>query len=226
MIITIDGPAGSGKSTAARLLAQRLGVAYLDTGAMYRAVTLAAMEQGVDLDRAEALATLAQRCQIDLDPRPDGMRVTLDGRDVTEAIRANEVSRNARHAASNAGVRQELVTRQREIGRRWGDLVTEGRDQGSVVFPDAELKVYLEAGTTVRARRRQEELARRGQEVPLEQVVEEIERRDASDRSRAIGPLRVPDGAEVIDTSGMTIEQMVGAIEALARRRGHRGEGA
>jgi cytidylate kinase len=234
MIVTIDGPAGSGKSTVARLLARRLGVAHLDTGAMYRAVTVAGLERGVDLADEAALARLAGEIRIELrergdetwrqtaaamapvSPKGEELQVLVDGKDVTAAIRENRVSCEAHYAASNAGVRAVLVAAQQEIGRRWGSLVTEGRDQGSVVFPEAELKIYLDASEDVRAERRRKELAERGQAAALGQVREEIGRRDASDRGRGVGPLRVPEGAVVVDTSEMTVEQVVDLLAKLA----------
>ncbi len=219
MIVTIDGPAASGKSTAARLLAQRLGVSYLDTGAMYRAVTWAAMDRGIPLDHEASLADLARELRIDLEPRPEGIRVLVNGRDVSAEVRANEVSRNARHAASNGLVRAHLVASQQRIGRQWGSLVTEGRDQGTVVFPAAEVKFYLDAADDVRAERRRQELAAKGQDVPLEEILQDLQRRDASDRNRQVGPLRVPDDAEVIDTSGLTIEEMVELLAELVASR-------
>lgn len=219
MIVTIDGPAGSGKSTAARLLARKLGVAYLDTGAMYRAVTVEGLRRGIDLADGEALAGAAEEIRIDLEPTADGLRVTVDGRDVTATIRENEISRQAHHAASNERVRACLVRAQQDIGRRWGSLVTEGRDQGTVVFPRAEVKVYLDAGEEVRALRRQKELASRGKDVSLEQLLEEIRRRDESDRSRAVGPLKVAEGAVVVDTSEMTIDEVVEELAGVVRKR-------
>jgi len=219
MIVTIDGPAGSGKSTAARLLAERLGVAYLDTGAMYRAVTLSAIQRGIDLADGEALARIACEVRIDLEPRPDAARVLLDGQDVTGAIRDNEISLRTHHAASNEQVRAGLVEAQRRIGRQWGDLVAEGRDQGTVVFPEADVKVYLDASEDVRADRRQKELAARGKAPTRDQVLEEIRRRDDSDRSRPVAPLRVPEGAVVIDTSQMSIDDMVDHLEKVVRSR-------
>lgn len=219
MIVTIDGPAGSGKSTAARLLARQLGIAYLDTGAMYRAVTLAGLRRGIDLGDASALARVAGEVRIDLRPERDGLRVFLDDDEVTSAIRANDISRQAYHAASNEAVRAYLVEAQRRIGRRWGDLVAEGRDQGTVVFPDADVKFFLEASESVRARRRHEELRGGGKGLPLEQVHEDIRRRDHSDRSRAVGPLKAAAGAVVVDTSEMTIEDMVAHLLRFVRDR-------
>lgn len=218
MIVTIDGPAGSGKSTVARRLARRLRVAHLDTGAMYRAVTVAGLERGVNLADEAALERLAGGIKIEMRERAEGLQVLVDGKDVTGAIRENRVSCEAYHAASNAGVRGHLVAAQREIGRQWGSLVTEGRDQGSVVFPNAELKIYLDASEEVRAERRQKELAERGQEATLGQVLEEIRRRDASDRGRAVGPLRVPEGAAMVDTSGMTVEEVVERLVGMVAR--------
>jgi cytidylate kinase len=215
MIVTIDGPAGSGKSTAARLLARRLGVAYLDTGAMYRAVTLAALRRGIDLADEAALAEVARTVRIDLEPRPDGCRVVLDGADVSLAIRDNELSRQTHYAASNPGVRACLVQWQQRLGRQWGSLVTEGRDQGTVVFPQAEFKLYLDASDEVRAARRQKELAARGQTLPLNEILDDLRRRDQRDRSRNVGPLRVPEGAIVVDTGDLTIEAMVDRLYHL-----------
>lgn len=222
MIVTMDGPAGSGKSTAARLLARALGLAYLDTGAMYRAVTVEGLRRGIDLADAEALARVAEEIRIDLEPTADGLRVTVDGRDVTTAIRENEISRQAHYAACNEKVRACLVRAQQEIGRRWVNLVTEGRDQGSVVFPDAEVKIYLDADERVRALRRQKELVGRGKDVPLEQLLEEIRCRDKSDRSRAVGPLKAADDAVVVDTSNMTIDEVVRHLTELVKQRQER----
>ena len=219
MIVTIDGPAGSGKSTAARLLAERLGIAHLDSGAMYRAVTVAGLRQGIDLADTEALARLAAGVQIDLVPCPDGLQVLLDGQDVSAAIRENQISRQSRHAASNEGVRAHLVAAQRRIGRQWQSLVTEGRDQGTVVFPEAEVKFYLDASAEVRARRRQKELAAGGPQEPFERILEELNHRDESDRSRRVGPLKAADDAIVVDTTEMTIDQVVGHLLELVGRR-------
>ena len=222
MIITIDGPAGSGKSTAARLLAKTLGIAYLDTGATYRALTLAAMQQGLDLTNEAALAELAGRLDLHMAPAETGTVMVLDGRDVSAEIRSVEVTDKAHYAADSPAVRAVLVALQRRIGeelaRRSGGVVAEGRDQGTVVFPDADVKFYLDASPEVRARRRYEELAARGEDVSLQQVLEAIRRRDRRDRSRSAGPLAKPPGAIEIDTSEMTVEQMVGELVSWVRR--------
>lgn len=211
MIITIDGPAGAGKSTVARRLAQRLDFHYLDTGAMYRAFTLAALESGTDLTDETALVDLVRSRRLELREASEGQRVFLDGRDVTDAIRREEVTRNAVYLADAVRVREELVAKQREIGRSC-DLVTEGRDQGSVVFPNAERKFYLDADPEVRIRRRLQELDQRGEMVEAERLREEMLRRDAKDRSRPIGGLRQAPDAVVIDTGVMDVERVVEAI--------------
>jgi len=208
MIITIDGPAGCGKSTAARELAKALGIAHLDTGATYRAVTLLGLRRGVDLTDEAALAELARGMDIRMVPAAGRVCVLLAGQDVTDEIRTEAVTANTRHAAASEAVREALVELQRRLGRRLGSFVAEGRDQGSVVFPEADVKFYLDARPTERARRRCEELESHGQQADYDAVLEAIIRRDRLDSSRAVGPLTVPDGATVIDTSDMEIEQV------------------
>lgn len=220
MIITIDGPAGSGKSTAARRLANLLGIAYLDTGAMYRAATLAAMRAGIDLADDNALAAVARACDIRLECGPQSARVFLDGVEVTEQIRSARISADSSLLARVPDVREVMVRRQQQIGRQLHDLVSEGRDQGSVVFPDADFKFFLDASPEVRARRRCEELRGKGQDADLQQVLEEIFARDRSDRSRAVAPLLVPAGAIELDTSAMSIEQVVDWLAERVRRGG------
>lgn len=216
MIITIDGPAGSGKSTAARQLSQALGAAYLDTGAMYRAVTLAALEAGADLADEAALAQLARRLDLRLSYRGGQTVVKLGGRDVTGLIRAARVTDNAHFVARAVGVRGVLVEVQRRIGRELeaatGGVVSEGRDQGSVVFPDADLKFYLDAAPEVRARRRYDEMLAGGQEADYEHVLQAIVTRDGRDRSRPYGPLVKPTGAIEIDTSDKDIPQVTAEL--------------
>ena len=206
-VIAIDGPAGSGKSTVARALAAHLGLKYLDTGAMYRAVAFAVLRHGGDPDDVDATAAIARR--IDLDVGLD--TVTVDGIDATVEIRGPEVSRAVSVVAANADVRKELVSRQREWAHRQGGGVLEGRDIGTVVFPDAELKVYLTADPVERARRRAKEVT----DLDYEAVAADIARRDAADSSRAVDPLIEAADATVVDTTGLDVDQVVARITAL-----------
>ncbi len=207
MIVTIDGPAGSGKSTAARNLAAKLKIAYLDTGATYRAVTLNALRAGVDFSDEEQLTHLAREMNLEMKPHPQGVRVFLDSRDVTEEIRSAEVTDNTHHAARSPRVREVLVELQRRLGEQLGDFVAEGRDQGSVVFPEADVKFYLVADPQARAERRGAEMRQSGTDVTIQDVLEAIIERDRRDETREVGPLVKPDGAIEVDTSGNTIEQ-------------------
>ena len=212
MIVTIDGPAGSGKSTAARGLAKALGVAYLDTGATYRAATLKALTEGVSLQDPAALAELAAGMDLTLRPGPDALGVRLDGRDVSDAIRSPDVTDNSHYIASAPQVRRVLVALQRRLGAELGSFVAEGRDQGSAVFPDADVKFYLDAAPEVRARRRCDEMAARGQDAEYTHVLDAIRRRDHRDRSRDADPLVIPGGAVVVDTSDMTVDEMIAEL--------------
>jgi cytidylate kinase len=198
VVIAIDGPAGAGKSSVARAVAQALGFTYLDSGAMYRCVALASLQ------RPDDPATLATEIRIDL-----GDRVLLDGEDVTDAIRVPEVSERASLVAAEPGVRRAMVARQRSLLSS-GDWVAEGRDIGTVVAPDAELKVFLTADPAERARRRAAQLGGDATTVLAEQTM-----RDERDRSRAVSPLRPAEGAIELDTSGLTLEQVVARIAAL-----------
>jgi len=214
MIITIDGPAGAGKSTVARALAKRLGFRFLDTGAMYRAVALAGMRRGVDWDRPEQLARLAE----ELDIAVTGNRILLDGEDVSEAIRGSEVTAATRFAADNPDVRRYLVRLQRAEAAGC-DLVTEGRDQGTVAFPDAACKFFLTATPEERARRRLRDLEAQGEPATLRQVLDAQARRDRQDEIRPVGPLvPAPDAVEV-GTDGMTVDEVVAHLESLVRTR-------
>ena len=209
LVITIDGPAASGKSTVARLLAERLGVSFLDTGAMYRAVTLAAIEAGVDMnDEVKLLGVLDNR-KFQFAVREGKMVVCIDGLDVTERIRSPEVTANARYIASAARLREKLVAMQREFAAREKKIVTEGRDQGTVAFPDADVKFYLTADAGERARRRQADLRTEDSRDSLEQIQRAIEDRDKSDEERAVGPLRPAEDAVVVDTTDLSIEEVV-----------------
>jgi len=214
MIITIDGPAGAGKSTVARALAGRLGFRYLDTGAMYRAVALAGFRRGVDWERPEDLARLAANLELEL----TGDRILLDGDDVTQAVRTSEVTAATRHAADNQQVRGHLAHLQR-VAASGQDIVTEGRDQGSVVFPHAECKIYLTASPDERARRRLGDLEAQGEAKPLGEVLGDLDRRDREDAARPIGALVEPPDAVRVLTDGLTVDEVVDRLESLVRQR-------
>lgn len=215
MVIAIDGPAGAGKSTVARALAKRLGWIYLDTGAMYRCVALAALEAGLSLDDAEALGELAAKLEIGFGPERDGRQtVGLDGRDVTLEIRSPEVSAAASQVSVHAPVREAMVAQQRRLIAN-GSYVAEGRDIGTVVSPEAPLKIYLTADETERARRR---AAESGQSA--EQVLAEQRQRDRRDSTRDHGALRPAEDAIELDTTGLTVDLVVERIANLADQRG------
>jgi cytidylate kinase len=206
-VIAIDGPAGSGKSTVARALARRLDLRYLDTGAMYRGVTFAVLQRGLDPNDTDAVAALAPDVQLDLDEAG----IAVDGVDATEAIRGTAVTRAVSAVAANPAVRRVLVARQRAWAERNGGGVVEGRDIGTVVFPDAALKVYLTASPEVRAARRSKEVG----QLDSATVAADLARRDAQDSKRSASPLTVADDAVVLDTSDLAVEQI---IEQLLER--------
>ena len=212
MIVTIDGPAGAGKSTVARGLAQRLGFRFLDTGAMYRCVALAALRRKVSFEDPSAMAALAREITIDM---AEGS-VLLDGMDVTREIRTQEVTSATHYAADNPGVRERLVELQQKVGEH-GDYVTEGRDQGTVVFPNAESKFFLTASAAERAKRRVEDLASRGESADFDAVLEQQNLRDERDSRREVGPLVAADDALEICTDGMTIEEVIDRLEKEVR---------
>lgn len=221
-VIAIDGSAGSGKSVLGQLLAQRLGYLYYDTGALYRAVTWLALQRGLNVADVVAVAALAERANIQLVPPTvaDGRQYTVlaDGEDVTWQIRRPEVDARVSVVAAQPAVREALLAAQRSAAAQ-GRVVMVGRDIGTVILPDADLKIYLEASVAVRARRRYEELRQRGVPVSYNQVYADIERRDQLDCQRATAPLRAAPDAAVINTDHLTLEEEVAAVEALIQRR-------
>lgn len=214
MIVTIDGPAGTGKSTAARGLAERLQFHFLDTGAMYRAVGLLCLERGVDPADEESAAGVAEHCRIEF----DGRRTLIDDRDASVEIRSGEAARAASIVAQNRRVREELVSQQRRIADGL-DIVCEGRDQGTVAFPHAECKFFLTAAAEERARRRQLELADRGEHVPFDRLLADQNERDRRDQHRAFAPLIAAADAITIDTTHLDAKSVLDELERFVRER-------
>jgi len=225
LTIAIDGPVGSGKSSVARRVAELLGYAYLDSGAMYRALAWKALERGVPLESEQELEALARATRIDLEtvsaagqPASSKMRVRVDGVDVTEKIRTAAASQAASKVAAISGVRRVLVAEQQRAGRE-GGVVMEGRDIGTVVFPNADLKIFLDASVDVRAERRWREHQERGDALPLEEVAAEVRERDRRDRERKVSPLVRAADAVLVDNTAMGVEETARLIVLLAREK-------
>ena len=219
MIIAIDGPSGAGKSTLGRMLARALGLLYIDTGAMYRAAALAVVTAGVDATDREAVAQVAGRARIELVGTPDRMRVLLDGRDVTEEIRTEQITRLSSVVSAIPAVRRDLVRRQREMGARGGGVVLDGRDIGTVVFPHADVKFFLTAVPEARAQRRYEEDKRREPDLSFAETLADINTRDQRDSTRADSPLAIAPDAVVIDTTELSVDEVFARMLAVIRER-------
>lgn len=216
LIIAIDGPAASGKSTTAKLVAEKLGYLFVDTGAMYRAMTLKVLKQNIDVNDAEQIGKLAEKTSIRLERHNGSLKVFLDGEDVTKEIRTRRVTNAVSAVSSIKKVREVMVREQRRMGED-GGIVLEGRDIGTVVFPNADIKIFMIADPKERARRRQKELEQHGVKVSLEELVQEITVRDKKDSSREVSPLRKADDAIVLDTSNLTVKQQVEFIITKAK---------
>jgi cytidylate kinase len=209
MVITIDGPAGTGKSSVSLLVAQRLGIDFLDTGAMYRAIGLEALRRGTDLEDQRQLTFIAKHSRIEFDWSKTPPGVLLNGEPVGHLLRGGDATKAASYVAVVPAIRELMVKQQRDIGAQRKNIVTEGRDQGSVVFPEAEFKFYLDATPQERARRRASQLRARGEIVDHNEILNQILARDQRDATRAVGPLAIPRDAMVIDTTKLTQDQVV-----------------
>lgn len=221
IVVTIDGPAGAGKSTVAKLAARRLGYLYVDTGALYRAVAWQASRLGLGPDDPGAVEAMMDAMDLRMEPAEGGVRVWVDGVDATADLRTPAISQLASSLSALPGVRQRLMEMQRGFGRRTS-VVVEGRDTGTVIFPHAHCKVYLDADLRERARRRLGDLRRTGHPATIEDVIADVRARDERDMGRDIAPLRPAEDAQVVDTTGLTIEQVVDRIVVLARAAAER----
>ena len=219
LIVTIDGPAASGKSTVAQKVAQALNGTFLDTGAMYRAVTLLAMNTETDLSDEPALIRLIEENQFSFTPAGQRLVVLINQEDVTEQLRSPEVTANIRHVAEAPGIRNFMVRQQRTLALKYQRVVTEGRDQGTVAFPDAQVKIFLTADPEERAKRRQIELEAAGIQQDLDTLLKAVEARDLSDRQRSVGPLKPADDAIHVDTTNLTLDEVVQAILKIVEEK-------
>ena len=211
MIIAIDGPAGTGKGTVAKLISERLHYTYIDTGAMYRSITLKMLREGIGLDELEKIKDLLERTTITFENREDKQYVFLDGEDVTELIRKPDVNENVSPVSAIPEIRIKMVELQRELGKN-GNVIMEGRDITTVVFPNAELKIYLDAALEIRAERRYQELLEKGNHVTYEETLESVRKRDDNDMHKKMGALKIAEDAVVIDSSNLSIEEVYNRV--------------
>lgn len=218
IIVAIDGPSGSGKSTVAKRLAGKLGYMYIDTGAMYRAVALQAKRDNIDINDSAALIRLCESVKLEFVPDNGGLRTILNGEDVSEAIRTPEMSMAASDISARKEVRQALLSLQRRMGES-GGVVLEGRDVGTVIFPNAEAKFFLDASLEERGKRRYKELAAKGIDVTLEQTIEDVRKRDINDSSREIAPLKMADDAVLVDSTNIGVEEVVEKMIEVIKSR-------
>lgn len=222
MIVSIDGPVGVGKTSVAKSVAQHLGLLHIDTGAMYRALAWKCLEEDLDPQDPDCMTALAQRTEIHLENSPGNLKVFCDRTDVTEEIRTAEVTSIVSDVSAHEGLRQHVVTQQRKLGEQ-GSVLMEGRDIGSVVFPNADVKIYLDATVEARTNRRLKELESKGIPCSFEEIRQTVEQRDHLDRTRKISPLTIPEGALVIDTSHLgfdqVVDQIVGIVHDALRRK-------
>ena len=216
MIVSIDGPVGVGKTSVAKAVAHQLGLLHIDTGAMYRALAWKALEKDLDPGDPKAMTELAEQTRIHLENSPEGPRVYCDGTDVTEEIRSPDVTSIVSQVSAHEGLRHQVVEQQRRLGEQ-GSVIMEGRDIGSVVFPDADAKIYLDASVEARTERRLRELESKGIPCSFEEIHRTVEERDHLDRTREVSPLVIPESAKVIDTSNMTFNEVVEKVVRVVR---------
>ena len=219
MIIAIDGPAGSGKSTVAKLLAKKLGYTYIDTGAMYRAVALKIKNLGIDPEDLNKVLKIMEETSIDLEPDENGVKVFLDGKDVSKDIRTEEIGKIASKIARYPQVRKILVQMQRELGKKARDVVIEGRDTGTVIFPDADIKFFFTASPEIRAERRYKELKEKGLDVSYDEILKEVKERDYLDTTRKDSPLKPAKDAIIIDTSDKNLDEVLQEVLDIVKSK-------